>query len=251
MLWSAPQQLLQSGSLTVPPAQLPMGWHGLVTPDGLALTFERDWQCLSSAVVNGGLVHTGGLLNMHLREDCPLGPEGPVPRLNCAMRHRHLPTNSVGLMTGAWMQSLRVSSTEVEDHLLVVLLTAGLSNVRRAGDHAEQRSLYGRIENIGTINMALASTVALTTAAMAETLTTLTEAKSAVLQDKKITSPVSGGVATGTGTDATAVLCPPEGEAMQYTGKHTRFGEVAAQLVQQALSDSLAGLPAGMHIDAG
>lgn len=240
MLWSPRQDVLPSGRQDLPPDWLPRGWHGAVSGAGLALAFGGDWQCLSSAVVNGGLTRAGGFLNMHLPEDCPLGEQDPGSRLQSAMRARQLPANSVGMMTGAWMRSLRLASAEVDGHLLAVLLTAGLSNARRAGDAAEQRSLGAGLSTMGTINLALVSTASLTSAALAETLTTVTEAKTAALQSLGVVSAVSGAIATGTGTDATAVFCPLQGRAIAYTGKHTLFGETAALLTIEALTDSLA-----------
>lgn len=216
---------------------------------GVCLCFAQPQRCLSSAVVNGGLVYSRGFLNMHLRHDRPLGSAGPQARLNAELAARHLPADSVGMMTGASMRSLRLASVQLEDHQILLLLTSGLSNARRAGDHADQRSLADELSATGTINMALVSTLALTPAAMAETLATLTEAKAAALQDLAVTSPVSGQIATGTGTDATAVFCASDGVGLRYTGKHTRFGEVAARLVIDALRDSLA--PRGALTDAG
>lgn len=233
----------------LPAAQLPAVWRGSLGPAGLAMVCDRAYCCLSSAVVNGGLVRTRGFLNMHLRQDSPLEPGGPEVRLADEVRARGLPGDSVGMMTGASMRSFRLASAPVDGHLLTVVLTAGLSNARRAGDRAEQRSLFSGHSPTGTINLALVSSVPLTPAAMAETLTTLTEAKAAVLQRLAITSPVSGGIATGTGTDATAVFCPPDAGAVAYTGKHTLFGEIAARLVVEALTNSLA--PAGEAADAG
>ena len=48
-------------------------------------------------------------------------------------------------------------------------------------------------------------------------------------------SPITGEIATGTGTDATAVFCTSAGESLRYTGKHTRFGEYAARLVKKSV----------------
>ena len=59
------------------------------------------------------------------------------------------------------------------------------------------------------------------------------------LQELDIRSPISGELATGTGTDAIAVICGEQGERIDYCGKHTRLGEVLARLVIEALSDSV------------
>ena len=104
---------------------------------------------------------------------------------------------------------------------------------------ADARALRPGNCNVGTINLALATTLALTPAAQVETLATLTEAKAAALQSLDERSRVSDKIATGTGTDATAVFCADTGEALQYTGKHTLFGEYAARLVIDTLTDAI------------
>jgi len=239
-LWSA--EKLSDTALALPPALLPADWQAWVDRDGLAVSFDRPQQCLSSAVARGGWVQAGGFVNMHLPGDCPFGPLGETPPERMLANHgaaRGAAVDSVGMMTAATMRSLRLASTSIDGVMLSVLVTSGLANARRAGDTVEHTGLSAPPISAGTINLALGTSSALTPAAMAETLTTLTEAKAAALQDAGITSPVSGALATGTGTDATAVFCPPHGAALRYTGKHTRFGEQAARLVIAALIDAI------------
>lgn len=236
-LWSA--QALAEQPLTLPAALLPAGWQGQVSADGVALRFAEAQQSLSSAVAHGGWEQTHGFINMHLRGNCPLGETPPEMVLARHAEKRGLAADAVGMMTAASMRSLRLASVVIDGVMLSVLVTAGLANARRAGDAADQPGLAATPPTLGTINLALGTTAALTPAAMAETLTTLTEAKAATLQDMRITSPVSGALATGTGTDATAVFCAPQGNPLRYTGKHTRFGEQAARLVIVALGDAI------------
>jgi adenosylcobinamide amidohydrolase len=66
----------------------------------------------------------------------------------------------------------------------------------------------------------------------------LTEAKCAIFQEAGITSPVSGGIATGTGTDAT-VIVSGFGRPERWVGKHTLLGERAARLMMDALRASI------------
>jgi len=247
MLWSACEAGVADAPVCLPEALLPAGWCGRVDTAGLALSCERTQSCLSSAVANGGLVRTRGFINMHLREDRPLGAHDPADWIAVHAENAGLPAGSVGMMTGASMRSLRVAGTAIADQRIAVVLTAGLANARRAGDTAEYHALYPAGQLTGTINLALLTSVPLECAAMAETLATLTEAKAAVLQSSAITSPVSGELATGTGTDATAVFCPVQGRPVRYTGKHTQFGECAARLVIEALGDAIAQDARVMH----
>jgi len=193
---------------------------------------------LSSAVLNGGLVAADHLVNRKVPEEDERhdGPEAALARY-CA--DAGWAGTCVGLMTAAPMSSLRVRLESVGGVDLVVLLTSGLSNPRRAGDLAEVREMGEPARAVGTINIFVLTTATLTPAAMVETVTIATEAKSAALDDAAVLSPVSGGVATGTGTDSIAVVGGRGPVTVRYAGKHVRFGEVAGRLVRDALTASM------------
>jgi adenosylcobinamide amidohydrolase len=119
------------------------------------------------------------------------------------------------------------------------LVTAGVSNARRAGDPAEHRTFEKAEIKPGTINIIILTTATFTPAALVETVMVVTEAKTAALQDLRILSPVTGKPATGTGTDAIAVVnghAPPE---IDYCGKHTLFGEMLASATMDAVFSSV------------
>jgi len=73
---------------------------------------------------------------------------------------------------------------------------------------------------------------------MVECIMMATEAKSACLQNLGVKSPVSGEIATGTGTDSCAIACGT-GPKVEYCGKHVLFGELLAKAVYKALKESL------------
>ena len=122
---------------------------------------------------------------------------------------------------------------------VVVLVTSGLSNPRRAGDRAEYRKMVTHSGEIGTINIIAMTSAILTRPAMVEALMIVTEAKSAALQDAKIRSPVSNKIATGTGTDAIAVVSGHGPETVRYCGKHVLIGEILGRLVTDAVTSSI------------
>ena len=64
------------------------------------------------------------------------------------------------------------------------------------------------------------------------------EAKAAVLQDMNIRSPVSRQIATGTGTDACAIISGC-GAPVRWLGKHTDIGEHIARQYMDALRSSI------------
>ena len=144
-------------------------------------------------------------------------------------------------MTAASMDSFRLVQATEQGVEIIVLVTAGLSNARRAGDYAECREIGSPLYDAGTINIICLTTAVLTPAAQVEAVLTATEAKTAALQNLGIQSPVSGTPATGTGTDAIAVAgaCGHGSIKVQYCGKHVIFGEILAKLVIEALTSSL------------
>ncbi|MBS63690.1 MAG: hypothetical protein CMN27_12175 [Salinisphaera sp.] len=237
--WSARDYLPSATVRTIPAARLLPGWQARVADSGLAIAFATPSRCLSSAVAGGGWCQTHGFANRHVGDADRAALDRPADLIADFAQQRGLKTNHVGMLTAASMRSLRIAAVDIEGERLCLFVTAGLANARRAGDRADRRELRPGPYEIGTINLALATTLALTPAAQVETLATLTEAKAAALQALDARSPITGEIATGTGTDATAVFCTSAGESLRYTGKHTRFGEYAARLVIDALTDSI------------
>ena len=232
------------------------------TSDHVHLEFDKPQRVLSSAVLNGGFYQANHFLNMRVPKHCPLTLEGsslkdalledtaledPAITLKRYCDEKRWRGPAIGMMTAASMKSLRVAHEFLPGEGLVyeslaVVVTSGLQNARRAGDPAEFRALTPVPNKVGTINMAIVTSAYLTNAAMVEAITVATEAKAAVLQQLNVLSPVSGKVATGTGTDAIAFFSNTDNQNNQpvkFTGKHTLFGERVAQLVIKSLRSSI------------
>lgn len=226
------------------------------TEQHLYLSFSKPHQILSSAVLNGGLQWAGGVLNLKVpkqlsefepaeqtlsRYGADLGCEGMgCEGVDCGREDADLNEKGVlvGMMTAASMASYRLACREEQGVEIFVLATAGLSNARRAGDLAEYRRMISEPGEAGTINLVVATSACLTQAAMVESLMMITEAKAAVLQDAGVISPVSGLIATGTGTDSVAVI-NGFGPEVRYCGKHVLFGELLAQAVIEAVQGAV------------
>lgn len=206
---------------------------------------------LSSAVLNGGLFEASHVLNLK------------VPK---AVEHDQLPEDTlretalglgcegavVGLMTAASMDSTRIIRQTVEGVELVVVVTCGLENARRVGDTAEYRTLIspGQIshsQEVGTINIVFMTSVTLTAAAMVECVQMITEAKASALMTAGIQSPVSGLIATGTGTDAVVVVSGRRAETVSWCGKHVLFGELLGDMTLRAVADSISWYTGQSH----
>ncbi len=207
--------------------------------DHVHIAFSSPQRVMSSAILNGGLVRADHILN---RKVPMTAPSYEAPDINL---RRYADTQGwqgkvVGMMTAAPMASLCMEHACIEGVDITALVTTGLNNARRAGDKADVQTLLAVTEEVGTINLILLCSARLTDAAMLEAVMVATEAKAAALQDANVLSPVSGLLATGTGTDAIAVVSGDGPEEIAFCGKHVLLGEVIGRLVIAAVTTSLA-----------
>ena len=197
---------------------------------------------LSSAVLNGGLVKADHILNLRVAKNCE-GEKGAsepsVVTLEKYSRMMDWKGVTVGMMTAADAESFR-NVKRVEQKVEVrALVTAGITNARRAGDPADCRDMGVSAPANGTINIIILTDAILTPAAMVEAVSMVAEAKSAALQNLDIRNPETGSLATGTGTDAVAIVSGNGPSEIRYCGKHTLFGEMLAATVIEAITSSL------------
>jgi adenosylcobinamide hydrolase len=214
------------------------------TPNHIHVQFDTPYYVISSAVLNGGFTEARHILNLKVAKQ----PEGlnsafksPGVELSSYCEKRGWQGITAGMMTAASMDSFRVVRSVQQGVDVIVLVTSGLSNARRAGDYAEHRKIMGAVSDPGTINIICLTSAGMVPAAMIEAVMTVTEAKAAALQNLDIKSPISNQPATGTGTDSIAIAADPKAEKMQYCGKHVLFGEILARLVIEALTSSIKG----------
>ncbi|WP_417594416.1 adenosylcobinamide amidohydrolase [Oceanospirillum sp.] len=203
------------------------------TSDHLMVYLQKPHQVLSSGVLNGGLQWVDGVLNLRV----PKHTEQHEPAETTLAHYGEIlgvTGNLVGMMTAASMGSYHLAKRVADGVEIFVLATAGFSNARRAGDKAEYRRMVSEPEEIGTINIILLTNACLTQAALVEAVMMVTEAKAAALQNAKVLSPVSGLIATGTGTDS-VVFVNGFGPEVKFCGKHVLFGELMAQAVIEAV----------------
>ncbi len=145
------------------------------------------------------------------------------------------------LATGVDIDNIAWRRESYEDLWVAALATAGVTtNALRIGyDHAGAIERNGRFEPVGTINIIILTNARLTTAALAASMVTATEAKVIALQDLDVRSVYSPRVqASGTGTDQ-ALVISGEGPACTSVGGHTMLGELMARAVTAAVTASL------------
>jgi predicted amidohydrolase/adenosylcobinamide amidohydrolase len=143
------------------------------------------------------------------------------------------------MATAADLDNLAVVTRRHGPLTVTVLATAGArSNAIRTGVDA---GTYIEDEApAGTINIVLLTNIRLTDAALARALITVTEGKTAALEDLRVASTYTPAVqATGTGTDSIIAVSGTEGPTASYTGGHSRIGELIGKASYQAVVEAL------------
>lgn len=143
------------------------------------------------------------------------------------------------MATAADLDNLAIVTRSHGPLTVTVLATAGAkSNAIRTGVD-EGRYIEGA-EPAGTINILVLSNIRLTDAAMARALITVTEGKTAALEDLQVASTYTPGAqATGTGTDSIIVVSGTRAPTASYTGGHSRIGELIGKATYSAVVESL------------
>lgn len=207
------------------------------TEKHIHVALNSPHQVLSSAILNGGLTEAEHLMNIRVLKTSSCNESADITLQQYA-NNVGINGTVVGMMTAASMKSFRLEKETVQDIDIAVLVTSGLSNPRHVGDHAEYREMASHQTDVGTINIIVLTSASLPQAALVEAMMIATEAKTAALVDAKILSPVSQKLATGTGTDAIAIV-NGHGPSVQFCGKHVLFGEVLGRLVKEAVTSSI------------
>ena len=208
------------------------------TDEHIHVEFNQPHEVVSSAVLNGGVVQANHIVNMKVAKDFVATETPEQSLLNYGLAAGWNGT-VVGMMTAASMKSFRINKESAHGVDIIVLVTSGLSNARRVGDHAENRTMNLHSNEVGTINVVILTSAKLTAAAMIEALLIVTEAKAAALHEAGIISPISNKIATGTGTDSVAVVSGHGKETIAYCGKHVLFGEMLGRLVIKTVASSI------------
>jgi adenosylcobinamide amidohydrolase len=148
------------------------------------------------------------------------------------------------LSTGVDMDNLAVCETFYQEFKVCCLATAGAKgNALRTGvDVAGYVERDGNfVCAAGTINVILLTNASLTDGAMARAVITVTEAKTASLQDLNVRSTFTPrNQATGTGTDNVIIVSGKGcGKPLRLTSGHTKIGELIGFSTKIAVAEAL------------
>lgn len=152
--------------------------------------------------------------------------------------------------TAADMDNLAVVTKTHHPFILTALVTAGAKgNAIRTGvdegvyiepDLNWEKLLTTKELRPGTINIIVLTNARITDAGMARAIITVTEAKTAALEDLHVPSTYTKNVqATGTGTDNVIIVSGTSGPLVTYPGGHSRIGELMGKAVYDAVVEAL------------
>lgn len=155
------------------------------------------------------------------------------------------PGEAAVMGTAANMHYAAIASEEDAGVRVTAVVTAGVqTNATCAGDPASWRETPDGVVKVpavaGTINTMLLVSAPVTASALARTVVTMVEGKSAALQRLAVPSCYSAELATGTGTDQYCVAAPIDDRPpLTSASPHMKFGEMVGLAVRHATGEAL------------
>ena len=202
-----------------------------VEAGNMMFKFSKPLRVLSSAVLNGGLVLADAVLNHQVHKD--FDHSDPEGYLRGVVEKLGLKGLVVGLMTAAYVDKYGISSREDDGLAVTTVTTAGISNAASCGEDICKRV------KVGTINTVVLIGAYMTDSCMVEAVKTATEAKCRALAHLDVRSPYSRELATGTTTDAIAIVEVGGPVKSRYSGPGTKLGELIGKTVFESVVQAL------------
>jgi len=196
----------------------------------LIVEFSEPHLCLSWAVIGGGTIVARRVI-WHQVYDRELSLETDPVALFEDRLGAHGLTNSgvIGLMTSADLSDYVESSAEADGLEVRSIATVGLGNLLRAGDPP------GPPTGVGTINLVVWTSAALSPLGRLEALSIAAEARTLAVREADLVSTYSSEPASGTGTDCIVIAAPIADAGLVYAGKHTTVGHLIGRTVEEAV----------------
>lgn len=215
---------------------------------GIFVEFLGKRRVLSTSVLNGGITEgLSAVFNYNcLAENysCEMHEASYEMELKSNAKKLGLDGDAVtGLSTAAWMEMASIVEETYEDLCVTSIVTGGVDkNAVRAGDPASYYEVNGEYHRLppGTINIILMINKNLSAGVLTRALVTCTEAKVTAVEELMIGSLYSNGIATGSGTDGTIIVCDAETtEYLTDAGEHSKLGELIGRVVKKAVKEAL------------
>lgn len=243
------------------PDKLATGGHITKEINSVTVLFDDIHYSLSSGHLNGGFHHTLAVRNQQLtyrvetEKDLPGGSVSNY----LAQEFEHIDTPvhfSTALLTSADMIHHAYAKIEERDTIVETIVTAGYDKTaHRAGTGYCYEEKNGVFTTPGTINILTFTNKVLTDSAMVKAIMTITEAKTAAIQDWHIESvrrhpfineDIPDAItqehftsATGTSTDGIILTIDTNGDILTDAGSFSLFGDTLAKAVYVGVQRAL------------
>lgn len=246
----------------IAPDTLITGGHVTKESTSITILFDDIHYSLSSGQLNGGFHHTLGVRNQqltyHIETEKDL-PGGSVANyLAQEFEYIDVPVHfSTALLTSATISLHAYTIVQESDTIVETIITGGYNKTaHRAGTGYCYEEKNGDFHTPGTINILVFTNKALTDSAMVKAIMTITEAKTAALQDWRVESTnevpkyntnidrslakENHTSATGTATDGIILTIDTNGDVLTDAGSYSLFGDTLAKSVYIGVQRALA-----------
>lgn len=198
-------------------------------PPHLVASFDAPQTMLSWSLTKPGFQVARRVAWREVRNADLPAAEDPIDSIRRLMADSDL-ADAVTLVTSRDIRRYHLAQSTVEDASAACLATVGLSNGERVGERCREPVWLP-----GTINILLHVSRSLSEAALVETVSIVTQARTAAILDADVRR--AGAVVTGTGTDCIVVAAPTGGDAERFAGLHTAIGEAVGAAVYRAIRE--------------
>ena len=214
----------------------------------IVICFQGKRKVLSTSLYNGGYHEDfTAVYNYDAKQGagmpCEMLADNYVDHMQLISQRLALAPEKVsGMSTAASMENVAVETLKYKKLTVTAIVTGGIeTNGGRVGDPADYYRPQEKPVKYGTINIMLVLDCDLAPGTIARALVTCTEAKTAAIQELLEGSKYSQGLATGSGTDQTIIVCNTESELyLDGAGKHSKLGELIGKAVIAAVKKALA-----------
>lgn len=214
----------------------------------IVICFQGKRKVLSTSLYNGGYHEDfTAVYNYDAKQGagmpCEMLADNYVDHMQLISQRLALAPEKVsGMSTAASMENVAVETLKYKELTVTAIVTGGIeTNGGRVGDPADYYRPQEKPVKYGTINIMLVLDCDLAPGTIARALVTCTEAKTAAIQELLEGSKYSQGLATGSGTDQTIIVCNTESELyLDGAGKHSKLGELIGKAVIAAVKKALA-----------
>jgi len=227
------------------PNRLEVNGYVTINHNSATIQFDEIHYALSTGQLNGGFHHILAVRNQRLGFVVETENELPGGSVSNYLAQEFtqidLPINfCTALLTSASPDKSGYACVKADDIIVEAIITAGIEKTaQRAGDGYHYIEKDGEFHSPGTINIIVFTNVALTDGAMAKAIITITEAKTAILNEMNVKSLMSDKLATGSATDGIIFTIDTNGPLLTDTSTFSQLGDCIAKAVQEALKLAL------------